>query len=451
MGFVVFNASTGIIHDVNQKFAEIVGRPKEELLEMDWEKMTHPDDIRRNFYNVRLLAAQKIKSFSMINRYLKPDGSIAWANVSVTTIGDDDSNHATHLCMVEDITTSKLREQDISYLNFHDVLTDLYNRSFSDEEKRRLDTRRQWPLSIIIADINGLKLINDRWGYEEGNRCLVAFAGILKKCCRDEDIIARVGGDEFCILLPQTDNDAVAAICDRIYKECARSDKNKETHQISVALGHATKDGPGKTVNAIEKEAEDFMYRRKLLERNSMHNSLITSIKATMFEKSHETEAHAERLVSLSRAVGESLDLSDVYLNELSLLATLHDIGKMSVGDHILFKPGKLTTDEWVEMKKHPEAGCRIAQASPELKPIANYIRCHHERWDGKGYPQGIRGEAIPLLSRILSVVDAYDAMTQDRPYRTALTKEEAIKEIRANAGTQFDPAIAKIFMERLI
>jgi HD-GYP domain-containing protein (c-di-GMP phosphodiesterase class II) len=170
-----------------------------------------------------------------------------------------------------------------------------------------------------------------------------------------------------------------------------------------------------------------------------------------MFEKSHETQAHAERLAQLSGKLGKAMGLDDKQLTELELLSTLHDIGKISIDGSILTKTDKLTESEWFEIKKHPEVGYRIAQASPELKNISEYILGHHERWDGKGYPQGLAGENIPLLSRIISVVDSYDAMTQDRVYRKAMSIEEAIEEIRNNAGTQFDPEITRVFIDDVL
>jgi len=141
------------------------------------------------------------------------------------------------------------------------------------------------------------------------------------------------------------------------------------------------------------------------------------------------------------------MKLTVEQLNELELLSTLHDIGKIGVSDNVINKPGKLTCEERVLMNKHPEIGYRIAMASHELLPIANYILCHHERYDGKGYPQGLKGEEIPLLSRIIAIVDAYDAMTEDRSYRKAMAMENAIHEIKKNSGTQFDPEIVKIFV----
>jgi HD-GYP domain-containing protein (c-di-GMP phosphodiesterase class II) len=193
--------------------------------------------------------------------------------------------------------------------------------------------------------------------------------------------------------------------------------------------------------------AEESMSKQKLLESKSAHSSIIASIKVIMFEKSQETEEHAERMVQLSKSIGLAMSLIDEQLNELELLSTLHDISKMSIGAKILSKPGKLSDEEWVEIRKHPEVGFRIAQATYELIPIAKYILCYHERWDGKGYPQGLIGEQIPLLSRIAAIADSFDAMTNDRAYRSAMTKGEAIEEIRRNSGTQFDPDISQLFL----
>jgi diguanylate cyclase (GGDEF)-like protein len=299
-----------------------------------------------------------------------------------------------------------------------------------------------------MGDINGLKLINDGFGHNMGDRVIINVANILKGCGRAEDIIARTGGDEFVILLPRTDSQTAHKVCNRIYNACKEYSSNIGSIYPSISLGHATKTMGNENMDVILMSAEESMTKQKLLESKSAHSSIIGSIKAMMFEKSQETEEHAERLVQLSKSIGIELSLTEDQLSELALLSTLHDIGKMSVSTDILSKPGKLNESEWIEMKRHPEAGFRIAQATSELVPIAKYILCHHERWDGKGYPQGLCGEAIPLLSRIISVVDSYDAMTNDRAYRLAMTKKAAMEEIRINSGTQFDPTISQLFLK---
>jgi HD-GYP domain-containing protein (c-di-GMP phosphodiesterase class II) len=166
-----------------------------------------------------------------------------------------------------------------------------------------------------------------------------------------------------------------------------------------------------------------------------------------MFERSHETEQHCERLAELSKKVGKALHLTQVELDNLVLLATLHDIGKIGIRDQILGKPGKLDEEEWREMKKHPEIGYRIAIASPELVSVADYIYSHHEHWDGSGYPEGLVGDKIPLLSRIINITDAYDAMTENRVYHQAMDPQMALAEIKKQSGTQFDPQIAEVFI----
>lgn len=450
LGIGIFNSLTGQAYQVNPKFLEITGRSAEEILAISWKEYSHPDEISENLRLMADLNAGKISGFDLTKKLIRPDGSCIWINMTISPFNDEDYDQPRHLSMVADITEKKMREDEVLYLNYHDVLTGLFNRAFFDAEKSRLDTPRQFPLSVIMGDIDGLKLTNDMFGHAEGDKLLMEIAKILSSCCRIEDIISRIGGDEFCILLPQASNKVTQNICRRINKACQEYESviSKEIFLPSISLGYATKYKSDESIEAVIKSAEEDMYKRKLLERKSMHSSIIASIKATMLEKSHETEEHAERLVNLSRMLGQSLSLSDSEMNDLELLSTLHDIGKMSVGDVILLKPGKLSPDEWAEMKKHPEVGFRIAQASPELICVSEYILCHHEHWNGKGYPQGLAGKDIPLLSRILAVVDAYDAMTQDRPYRKRISVEASLAEIMAGAGTQFDPEIAKLFVE---
>ncbi len=337
----------------------------------------------------------------------------------------------------------------IKNLSRHDSLTGLYNRASFEYEKERLDTENFLPLTVIVGDINGLKIINDALGHSEGDKLLITIGKILDRCCRKDDFVVRIGGDEFIILLPKTSSESAFEITKKIYDAC--DDYNNkisgELYHISISLGAATRTSIHESLDGILKVAEDFMYKRKLLEGRSFHSSIVTSMKTALFEKSHETEQHAQRLIYLSKAVGQTIGLSNQQFDELELFSALHDIGKISIDNQILNKPAKLTDEEWVAMKKHSEIGYRIAMASPELMSIAYYILTHHERWDGKGYPQGLAGESIPLLSRILAVTDAYDAMTSDRPYRKGMSKQDAIKEIKNNSGTQFDPNIADVFI----
>jgi len=351
---------------------------------------------------------------------------------------------------IRDITDRKAMEDNLEYLSYHDYLTNLYNRRFFESRLKELDNAKMLPISLIVGDINGVKLINDAFGRANGDKLIFNTAKVIKSCCRENDVLARMGGDEFALLMPKTDGLEALEVLKRIQDGCKKynSKITNEAFHISVSLGFSTKVSVDQSFNAIMKIADKYMYQRKLLEHKSMHSTIIASIRATLLEKDEQTEEHCERLIKLSRKIGSIIKLSEKEMDELELLATLHDIGKIGIDDRILKKKGKLDEEEWYEMKKHPEIGHRIALSSPELTPIAEYILCHHERWDGNGYPQNLAGEEIPLLSRVLAVVDAYDAMTMDRTYRRKMTKDEAINEIRSNAGTQFDPKIAMIFID---
>lgn len=352
--------------------------------------------------------------------------------------------------IIVDITKSKLQFLQIQYLSNHDQLTGLHNRQYHDNAKRMLDNDAALPLSVMFVDINGLKLINDAFGYDEGDRMIQTTAAVLKATIRPDEILARIGGDEFGLLLPNTDARACAERM-KTLKEAfdAHNARLKDrTLIINLSIGSSTKIAREDEFAQVVKDAEANMARRKLFDQKSHHNAVLSSIMATLFERSFETEAHAERIGELSAIVGKRLDLSHDDLDKLRLFAILHDIGKIGISDQILNKPAPLNEEETAIMKTHPEIGYRIAMASPDFAPIAELILTHHERWDGTGYPNRIVGEKIPLLSRILAVADAYDAMTEDRVYRKALSHAAALEEIRKNAGSQFDPQIAAVFLE---
>lgn len=368
------------------------------------------------------------------------DGSKRIISSSEAFIRDEPGNILGVVIVFRDITLEKQKEEEVRYLGYHDSMTGLYNRAYFEEALNRLNDEKYLPLGLIMGDSNGLKMINDVFGHEEGDRLLKNITQIFRSICGSEDIIARIGGDEFAVILPRTSIEKMNIITSNVKRMCSLS--TGESICTSVALGAALKSDTSQSIEEVYKLAEDRMYNNKLVESKSIRSSIITSLKKTLEERTHETEAHAQRMNEISGQVGKIMGLHDNELDELSLLAMLHDIGKIAIPDYILGKSGKLSEEEWKIMKGHCEIGYRIAVASPELARIADLILCHHERWDGNGYPQGLKGEEIPLLSRIISVVDAYDAMTNDRPYHEAITSEEALKELERCSGTQFDPCI---------
>lgn len=348
-----------------------------------------------------------------------------------------------------DISQRKEAEEAIRYLSYHDKLTGLYNRLYFEEKLLRLDHPIYLPLSVIVIDVNGLKLVNDVLGHFKGDELLIQVAAAIKNCCRKEDVACRWGGDEYMVLLPATKASTANQICDRI-KTCCENVVIQGL-QVSASLGVMTKEHNNQDINEVLRLAEEKMYRNKLLQHTSNRNVVIRSLEKSLQSRSDETELHTQRLIQAVVQMGQYLRLSQSDLDELVLLAALHDIGKIAIPDYILNKPSALTDGEWVIMKKHSESGYRIAQSSPEMASVADTILYHHERWDGKGYPLGLQGRDIPLPSRILAIVDAYDVMTNGRPYKEKISSEMAIAELKRCAGTQFDPELVEAFIASLM
>jgi diguanylate cyclase (GGDEF)-like protein/PAS domain S-box-containing protein len=349
----------------------------------------------------------------------------------------------------KDVSEKKEKQKYIEYLSYHDQLTGLYNRRFFEEEIRRLDAARNLPISFVYADINGLKIMNDAFGHEKGDEMIKQVAELIKKECRADDIFARTGGDEFILLLPKTDPNMANRIIERIKKAVKRI--SIMNISLSISFGWATKTSGEQDIEEILKNAEDLMYQRKILSNHSKRSIIIKSILNALLVKNEWEEAHSRRVSELCEMIGKAYGLEDDEVRELRLAGTLHDIGKIALDDDILNKTDKLTESDWAKIKKHPETGYRILGTSSEFYNISEYVLAHHEKWDGTGYPIGLKESAIPLKARMISIADAYDAMTCDRPYRKAFSSEEAVDQIRRNAGTQFDPDVAKVFVEKVL
>ncbi|MEI6132599.1 MAG: HD domain-containing phosphohydrolase [Bacillota bacterium] len=347
--------------------------------------------------------------------------------------------------LFENITAEKRYFDEVQYLSYNDMLTGLKNRTFLQKELERLYDLGIQPISLIMGDVNGLKLINDVYGHIKGDNLLKSAAKIFKDCCPKGSVIARWGGDEFVVLLPEINESQAEEIVECIKNKCAKV--KVENIGLSISLGISTRNTKDGGVAQLLGRGEDAMYTHKLVEGKSVRSKIIDSLEMTLYERSSETMDHALRLVELSEKLGRKINLSSYELDEAALLAKLHDIGKIGIADKILKKSSSLTESEWTEMKKHSEIGYRIAHSTPELAHISELILCHHERWDGTGYPQKLSGEGIPKLARLMAIIDAFDVMTNARTYSKLRSKKEALIEIESCAGTQFDPEMVREFL----
>ena len=350
----------------------------------------------------------------------------------------------------KDITEQKEMEARLKEISYYDSLTGLYSRTFFDEEMRRLKDGRHCPLGIILCDVDGLKLINDAMGHDEGDRLLLAAADIIRTSFRESDIVSRIGGDEFVVLLPQTSEEAIKAGCSRINEEIARYNSDEQRFVLSISVGYAVANTGPVDMDTLFIRADDAMYAEKFQKRSKTRSKIIRAITKKMEARDYIPQGHAERLRDYSRRIGQELGLSEERLHILSLLSYYHDLGKVGIPEHIIFKPDPITDEEKELIQSHCEIGHRIAMSISDISHIADYILKHHERWDGKGYPLELKGEDIPLESRILAIAEAYDVMTSRRNYNRVLSHTEAVQELQRDAGAQFDPALVERFLKIL-
>ncbi|SDY65482.1 HD domain-containing phosphohydrolase [Tindallia californiensis] len=350
--------------------------------------------------------------------------------------------------LLEEIEIRKESEAKIKYKSYHDDLTGLHNRAYYTEQIERLQKQNTMPLAIMMIDLNGLKITNDTLGHQEGDRLLVKAANIIKTCCRRQDMAARIGGDEFVLILPEATEKDTENIAKSIKRECKES--GNEPMVVSLAIGWAVRKNDQKSLQTLFEEAEDHMYHNKMEESENEKTGILSSMEKRLRDHAVETLGHSQRIKALALKLGEALGLEQSDLNALARLAELHDIGMLGISKEVVKKSEALTDAEWEKIKRHPSLGYKIVSSTPALRQVAEGVLAHHEHWDGKGYPQGLRGEEIPLLARIIAITDAYDVMTQDQPYQKAKSQEEAIVELKNGSGTQFDPTLVNLLLSIL-
>ncbi|MEI7615137.1 MAG: HD domain-containing phosphohydrolase [Actinomycetota bacterium] len=421
---------------------EVIGQPIENIFNITHE-VTH--EKCENIVK-QVIASKSVIELGLHTLLISKNGSEIPIEDSAAPIFNENGELAGAVLVFRDVTEKREAIRDIEYLSYHDKLTGLYNRRFYEEEIRRLDTKRNLPLTIVIGDANGLKLINDSFGHSIGDEFLQKAANAMKNGCRADDIIARLGGDEFVAILPNTDKTEADIMTKRIREYLSEYKLNGIP--ISISFGHGTKEIADQNIQEIFKNAEDDMYKQKLYESSSMRSKTVDLIMNTLYEKNIREMLHSKRVGEFCGALAIKMHFNNEDINKIRLAGLMHDIGKIAIDEGILNKVGKLTQIEFNEIKRHSEIGYRILSSVYEFSEIANFVLEHHERWDGQGYPKGLKGNQISIQGRMICVADAYDAMTRERTYKEKLNMMEAINEIRRCAGNQFDPDITKNFVE---
>jgi len=353
------------------------------------------------------------------------------------------------LIMIRDMTERVIMEKQLRDLVDKDTLTNISNRRFFEAELEQLNNRSIENLTILLLDIDGLKFINDTLGHLMGDQVIVSASQVVVRCFQSMGIVSRVGGDEFAVIVKKQEPETIEAALEKMnaHLKCL-NELPEATFKISLSYGYSHHASGLVNANFLFQEADNNMYQNKLLKESSTRNNLVKTLMKALEAKDYITEGHTSRMDTLATLIGQALRLPQNMMDRIQLLTKFHDIGKVGVPDSILKKPGALTADEWKVMKTHCSIGERIANESSELKDISQLILKHQEKWDGSGYPLGLAGEEIPIECRVLAIVDSYDAMTNDRPYRAALAPETAINEIIACSGSQFDPDMVKIFCQ---
>ena len=419
---------------------DAVGRGYQEVFllshEDDGEEIADPVQAVFDTDQIQELGNSAILTSKDGKRYNLEDSAAPIKDENGTTVGV--------VLVFRDVTYKKEQRRRIEFLSYHDSLTGLYNRRFFEESVMRLDTQRNLPISIIMGDVNGLKLTNDIFGHAFGDALLQKVSEVFKSMCRADDIIARWGGDEFVVLLPKTTQDETKGVMDRIKEGFAKV--QIKAIKGSISLGSHTKTVDDESIVEALDKAEGAMYIRKTVEREAVKGDTIKEIISQLHHSHPEEKGHADRVGALSYRMGKLLRLSEAEASKLKFGGLLHDIGKIS----LLPSLTGTAKPEISDRKEHATVGYRILRSFDDTLDLAEAALYHHERWDGAGYPKGLKGQELPLIARVVAVADYYDKLTHPAPGTQAKTSEEAVRIIEDNAGTRFDPQIVNLFVKMI-
>ena len=439
---------SGKIVEANKAAIDFYGYSKSELLRLTVQDIhiLGEDEVQ----SLHINAYEKGQKYITLPQRMK-NGAIRIVDIYSSPI--DYGNRKLRFSIIVDVTKREEIARENEYLAYHDYLTGLYNRRYYEAEFQRRVDNQDFPVGVFIGDIDGFKEYNDTFGHAEGDKILTEVAKNLRALVGNEGMLARIGGDEFAIILSGKSHLEMRKYLDKLNHDYDSAHDQTIIIEAppSISWGYALQRTKDDTLDALEEEAEAFMYNRKFYSHQSLRSKTVDTIMETLFTKSEREKLHSERVGLLSEAIARQMHLPSESIDKIRVAGFLHDIGKIGIDEAILNKAGKLDDNEWEIIKLHPAKSAGILDKTHEYQDITDIVLSHHERYDGNGYPGKLQAEAIPLAARIIAVADTYDALTNDRPYKNAMDKGAAIEELKRSAGTQLDPAIVSVFIEKVL
>jgi diguanylate cyclase (GGDEF)-like protein/PAS domain S-box-containing protein len=441
-GLLMVSLPSGLIVDANGAAYSILAYSRPGLLKINLPEL-FPTALA-GLFPQGANSGTEVRRQDFSTEFRRNDGSRVPLDISVELVALAEKLFA--VVMLRDVSERNRTNAMLHHVSTHDSLTGLYNRAYLEYEFARRRESMSLPCAVIACDIDGLQMTNETLGHVAGDQRLIMAGVLLSEVVEKGDILARVGGDEFALVRAGADIAQVELLCRQLRASVEKYNGQNRDLYLSISFGYAVANDKPLELNVLLRDADNLVRREKLLRSQSTRSGLVNTMMTLLEARDFITEGHAERLEDLVGAMAAQIGFAPSQLDAMKLFAKFHDIGKVGISDAILFKPGSLNAEEREQMCRHSEIGYRIALASTDLVHIAEWILRHHEWWNGSGYPIGLSAEAIPLECRILSIADAYDAMTSDRPYRKAMTAEAAMEELRKFAGIQFDPQLLDSF-----
>lgn len=442
--FCVFTYS-GQIVAVNASWKESLGYSDSRLVGRNIFEIIAKEDL----YATKFAISESVKAGEMdkfINRIMSAEGEARYFEWRVKIF------EKRIYAAGRDISDLMKIQEKLEFYHTRDSLTGMYQRSFLMTSPEAILLPYKLPLSVIFVDLNGLKLINDSYGHDQGDELLRGISERILRFKREGDIFVRYGGDEFVLLLPYTSQHEASLLAGELQrKDTFKISGRFPSEWISISLGIATKTSMEDSIEELIAEADRLMYEDKLRKSRKHKNSIIEGIKSNPRLLKKWDLQHAENVANYAGTIAREMGLESSIQEMVKKAALVHDIGKITIPSAVLGKQSELSKKEVELIRRHPETGYQILRSVDAYAPVAMIVLSHHEWVNGKGYPEQLKKEEIPLPSRIIAVADAYDAMTSGRHYKIRRSKAEAVEELQKYSGTQFDPDVVAAFKRVMV